>query len=213
MAHGPVHVLVSVKYLSFLSSPEQHGLLIAFSWALFEPDFALVCKDVHGFTLPSAEMQQFGKETINVWESTMNVTVWSFESSAQAISGVGDFVLSNEQRKVADLECEHAAETVVELEGSVEDMQQSVATAARDVECSQQDLEGKEEPITNVDMTIAISQQQALDGGLFGEGGDLTDVHERQLKVAMIVSCIALFLSTLFIALAVANSCSSKAER
>ena len=88
--------------LSFIETPQEQSLLIAFLSALYDPVYINQCYDL-GFAAINSTIMELGLGGIGLL-STTGID-WTFETSTtQPLVGQGDFVISQKRRTSAELQ-------------------------------------------------------------------------------------------------------------
>lgn len=192
------------KDLSWID-PVTRGALIAFFRTLYDPDFIQICVEEYDFMVPSAEIQQYGREAIDELVAANNDTqIWTFErSTTQALVGAGEYVFSTKREssfKIIDED--ELAEALFKIEAGAFEMKQEIESLQTKVTQLNSNLASKDADLDNLrnilsDVETDLAAQDSVTGDarteVFDDGFGGTE--EQQLKTALVLS----ILSFLFI--------------
>ena len=176
------------KDLSFMASPEERGLLIAFVKALYDTDYVTICQEEYGFMLPSDEIRQFGLDAVAELESAADATEWTFEQGTQAVVGTGDFVLSAKRQSVGSLERDRNADEVGYLVGQVAALETKLQAAVSSVSAMEKKLQESQDQVNEMNNMLAGGGDGST---TFEIVGDFTDQDETQLTAALTMAAMS----------------------
>lgn len=172
------YIYVRKDLSSFISSPQEQALLVAFLRALYMPDYLQRCADEYGFILflDNAEVKQFAEDAISMVEASIdytNATKFVFETEdTMAITGAAEYVFSQKRREISDVERDDLQEELASLLAQIEEL-----TSVTDGDVSQ-------------------SAAQGITSGT----GFFSSSDETQLKAALALGSISFAFWTLWIA-------------
>uniref|UniRef100_A0A7S1UPZ1 PBP domain-containing protein n=2 Tax=Grammatophora oceanica TaxID=210454 RepID=A0A7S1UPZ1_9STRA len=188
------------KDLSYLETPAEQGLLIAFLEALFNPAYINQCTSLFGFTpVPNNIRTDISLAGIAMLEkNTTAAPIFTFENETTPIGGQGAYVISEKRRSYSEYERSTLTKSVGSVQETLLDAGASLQDVVEMVEDLQQELEIAQSQV--VDLT---SQVNALKGGSSGSGSGESFVEvtsnfgskeETQLKAALAMSAVSLIL-------------------
>lgn len=117
------YLYVRTDLPSFMDSPDEQALLVAFLRTFFIDEYITPCEELFGFTVMNSipQMKEYATAAIDLVEASVspNATQFTFESKTNVINGAGPYVFSGKRKEIIDVNLNDLTSTVTSLEEQV----------------------------------------------------------------------------------------------
>ena len=190
------YLYVRTDLPSFMDSPDEQALLIAFLRTFFLDDFIAPCTTLFGFTTMNSipEMKEYATAAIDLVEASVseNATLFTFESKTEVVKGATPFVFSSKRKEIIDVNLNDLTASVAKLEEQVVEIR-TVTGLGEGVALNEQltDIQWKISLLQrDLDAVKQLSSAVAVD----------YDNNSTQIKAALVLSSLSFVFCCMWVA-------------